>query len=322
MFNKTLKKTLVDNGNKMLIFKRIKEQKQLHLMLLPGIIFLILFNYLPMIGMIMGFQDFKPFKGFLGSEFVGLKHFIALGKDLLFWRAFRNSLVMSLIKLVITFPIPIFFAIILNELRNGFYKKIVQTASLLPHFIAWVVIAGIFQIWLSDDGLVNVILAKMHIITKPYAFLQEKQSFWVLMAIIDAWKSTGWWSVIYLASIAGISIEVYEAALIDGAGRIKRILFITLPYLKNTMAIVFILSMGGLVAGGMNGTNFTQSLLFSNVMNYDYSLVLDTYVVRLGLQLGRLSFAAAVGIVLSVVSLVLFTGTNYISKKINGTSIY
>ena len=240
----------------------------------------------------------------------------------MFWMAFRNSFGLSLVKIVFSLPAPIIFAILVNEITSKNLKKTVQTASYLPHFISWVVIAGLFKIWLDSRGVVNDVFLSLGFIDKPVYFLMDPKMFWVLMAIIDTWKETGWWAIIYLASIAGISQEVYESAIVDGASKIKQIFYITLPSIKSTIVIVFILSMGSLIYGGLSGSNFNQSLLFGSQVNYSSSEILDTFVLRMGIQSARFSFATAAGLIQSLVSLLLFSSANWLSRKLGDTALY
>jgi putative aldouronate transport system permease protein len=302
--------------------KLLSRQKYLHIMAVPGIMWMIVFCYLPMIGLVMAFQQYNLIKGIFASPFVGFIQFKELFTDDVFWTALRNSIGMSLVKIAFSFPAPIIFAIALNEISGLKFKRVVQTASYLPHFISWVVIAGIFLMWLDARGAINQILISAHIISEPVNFLMKRGSFWILMAIIDTWKETGWWAIIYLAAISGISLEMFEAAVVDGASRLQQIFYIIIPCLKNTIAIVLILTAGSLIYGGLSGSNFNQSLLFGNVLNYDSSEILDTYVLRLGLENGRFSFATAAGLIQSIISLVLFSWANWSSRRLNNTSLY
>lgn len=300
----------------------LKNQKILHAMILPGIIWMAIFCYWPMLGLIGAFQNYDPMKGFLRSEWVGLAHFKEMFQDELFVRSLVNMLGMSAVKIVFAIVMPIVFALLLNEIKNRKFKKLVQTASYLPHFISWVVVAGLFSIWLDKTGLVNDILMKLHIIKEPASYLNDTGKFWWLMAIIDTWKETGWWAIIYLAAIAGIPQEQYESAMVDGAGRIRRLISITLPSIKPTIMTVSTLSIGSMIYGGLSGSNMQQSMLFGNPLNYDASSILETYVIRMGLNKGRYSYAIAAGLILSVLSFLLYTTANKVSEKISGTSLY
>lgn len=313
----TLKKTTLSD-----IGKSIKQQKYLQIMALPGLIWLIVFCYFPMAGLFAAFFDYNPVQGIIKSPFVGFDHFKELFKDELFWRSVVNMFGLSLTKTVFAIVMPILFALMLNEIKNMTLKKIVQTASYLPHFISWVVVAGLFIMWLNTDGIVNHALMTLGFTEEPKAHLNSPGGFWLWMAIIDTWKETGWWAIIYLAAIAGIPSEQYESAVMDGATRIRRIVSITIPSIKPTIMIVVILSVGSMIYGGLSGSNMQQSLLFGNSLNYDNSMILETYIVNMGLSQGRFSYAIAAGLILSVLSFGLFSGANAISRKLTNTSLY
>lgn len=313
--------TATSKPHKKSFVSRMKNQKILQLMFLPGLIWMLIFCYWPMFGLIGAFQEFDPVKGFLGSEFVGLKHFKEMFSDSLFLRSMVNMIGLSLSKIVFAIVMPILFALLLNEIKNTHFKKIVQTASYLPHFISWVVVAGLFTMWLDKSGLINQILMHLNLVERPISYLNETKYFWILMAFIDTWKETGWWAIIYLAAIAGVPQELYESAMVDGAGRIRRIISITLPSIKPTVMTVMTLSIGSMIYGGLSGSNMQQSMLFGNPLNYDVSSILETYVIRMGMNQGRYSYAIAAGLILSVLSMLLYTAANKVSEKISGVSL-
>jgi putative aldouronate transport system permease protein len=300
----------------------LRQQKYLQLMVLPGLIWLIVFCYIPMVGLFAAFFDYNPFLGILKSPFVGFAHFKELFHDELFWNSVRNMFGLSLTKTVFAIIMPILFALMLNEIKNMTLKKIVQTASYLPHFISWVVVAGLFIMWLNTDGIVNHVLMSLGFTNEPQAHLNSPGGFWIWMAIIDTWKETGWWAIIYLAAIAAIPVEQYESAVVDGASRIRRMISITIPSIKSTIMMVVILSIGSMIYGGLSGSNLQQSLLFGNSLNYDNSMILETYIVNMGLSQGRFSYAIAAGLILSLLSFVLFSGANAVSRKLTNTSLY
>ncbi len=304
------------------LWKIIKNQKYLHIMAIPGIIWLVVFCYWPMLGLVGAFQEYDPIVGFMKSPFVGFAQYKELFSDSLFWNSIRNMLGLSITKTVFAILSPIVFAILVNEISSVRVKKIVQTASYLPHFISWVVVAGLFNMWLDKDGVINALLMSFGWINEPQSYLNSPGGFWILMALIDTWKETGWWAIIYLASIAGIPPEQYESAFVDGAGRIRRIFSITLPSIKNTIVTVLILNVGSMIYGGLSGSNLQQSLLFGNPLNYETSTILETYIFRMGINQGRFSYAIAAGLILSVLSFALFSITNYASKKIADSSLY
>jgi len=316
---KTQPKPSVQSSHNVRLFK---QQKYLQMMVLPGLIWLLIFCYIPMAGLVAAFFEYNPYLGIMKSPFIGFAHFQELFKDELFWKSVVNMFGLSLTKTVFAILMPILFALMLNEIKNMTVKKIVQTASYLPHFISWVVIAGLFIMWLNTDGIVNHALMSIGVVEDPQAHLNSPGGFWIWMAIIDTWKETGWWAIIYLAAIAGIPTEQYESAVMDGANRIRRITSITLPSIKPTIMIVTILSVGSMIYGGLSGSNLQQSLLFGNTLNYDNSMILETYIVNMGLSQGRFSYAIAAGLILAVLSFGLFSGANAISRKLTNTSLY
>lgn len=309
-------------SKKTTVYQKLRQQSHLQIMVIMGMLWLCIFAYLPMIGLVMAFQNYNPFKGITNSAWVGIYHFKDMFQDDSFWRALKNSLGMSSIKLVFSFFSPIIFALMMNEVRTAVFKKTIQTISYLPHFISWVIVAGIFTVWLDARGFMAAIIEVFGGTPPKQGILTHANKFWMTMAIIDTWKEIGWWSTIYMASIVGISPQLYEAAIVDGAGRFQRIWHITLPCIKPTIIILLIMSIGSLLRGGLIGSNFNQSMLFGNALNRPSSELLDTYTLRMGLQLGRLSFATAVGLFQGVISLILFTLANWISHAISGESLY
>jgi putative aldouronate transport system permease protein len=292
-------------------------------------IFFVIFAYIPMSGLIIAFKDYRSVTGFAGfftspwTANFGLRHFIALFKDPWFGRILRNTLGISLIKLVFSFPAPIIFALALNELRYGKFKRVVQTISYLPHFISWVVVYGlVFTFLNTQNGLVNRALYELGLIVQPVNVLANADTFWALAVITDVWKELGWWSIIFLAAITGIDPALYDAAKIDGAGRFQCILHITLPGIRGTITVLLILAIGGLFSGGMGGSNFEQTFLMGNSVNYQTSMVIGYYAYQMGILNQRYSFATAVGMFQSVISLILVLAANRIAKKLTGEGIY
>ncbi|SES26161.1 putative aldouronate transport system permease protein [Gracilibacillus ureilyticus] len=306
--------------------RRFRKQLSFQLFVWLGMSFLLIFSFTPMFGVIMAFKDYNITSGIQGiftSPWIGLKHFEQLINDYNFPTLVRNTLTLSILKLVFSFPIPIIFAIMLNEVRHSLTKRIVQTASYLPHFISWVVVAGIAHAFFSTEtGVVNSLLMSMNIIDQPLAILTNPDSFFGLAVGTAIWKEAGWWTIIFLASIAGIDPGLYEAAEIDGAGRLRRIWHITLPGMKGSIVVVLILSIGSMLGGGLVGSNFEQALLFGNTLNSDTSQIIQTYAFNVGLTQGRFAFAAAVDLVQSVISVILILSSNYISRKVSGAGLY
>ena len=310
-------------------FKRLKNQWQLQVYAFMGIAFLIVFCYVPMSGLIIAFKDWKVSTGYAGymtSDWTsnhGMKYFIQLFSDPNFAMLLKNTLYLSLLKLIFSFPAPIIFALALNEVNKIGFKRVVQTVSYLPHFISWVVVYGlIFTFLNTSTGLVNNILLKTGKVIEPVNFLANAKYYWQIAIISDVWKELGWWSIIFLAAITCIDPSLYEAAKVDGANRIQSIFFITLPAIKGTISIMLILSLGALMAGGMGGSNFDQAYLMSNSLNYSKSAVLPYYVYQTGLLNYRYSFATAVGLFQSFISLFLVLTSNYVSRKISGYGLF
>jgi len=222
-----------------------------------------------------------------------------------------------LLKLLIGFPMPILFALLLNELRSVRFKKAVQTISYLPHFLSWVILGGILTTWLADVGIINKVLLALGFIHEPISYLAEPSYFWTIIVSSDIWKELGWSAIIYLAAITGVSPELYEAATIDGAGRFQKMYYITLPMIKGTITILFILAVSGIL-----NSNFDQIFVLKNQLNEVASNVIDTYVYQIGISQGRYSYATAVGLVKSVIAFILLLTANSITKRLNNTSLF
>ncbi|GIP04391.1 sugar ABC transporter permease [Paenibacillus lautus] len=300
----------------------LKQQKYLFLMMLPGLIWAIVFAYTPMVGLYMSFVNYQPTLGgfwstLFTSEFVGLEWFRYFFNNGDFWIVMRNTLASTLITLLFSFPMPILIAIAINEIKNVKFKKTVQTASYLPYFISWVIAANIIVTLLSSDGAINGILKFLHITDESVLFLQNGKYFWWIVALGNTWKDMGYSSIMYLAAISSINQELYEAAKVDGANRFKQIRYITLPHLKPTIVILLILALGGILNAG-----FDQHFLLGNDLTRDYSDVLSTYSFRYGIQNGMFSYAAAVGMFSSVVAFIIVVIVNYTAKKLNGQSLF
>ncbi|WP_082935270.1 MULTISPECIES: ABC transporter permease [unclassified Paenibacillus] len=293
------------------------QHRLLWFMSVPFIIWVFVFSYLPLWGWTMAFQKFRVGKSFFEQQWVGLENFRMLLQDDQFFNALRNTLAMSLMGLIVGFTIPIIFAVLLNEVRHSFLKRFAQTVSYLPHFVSWVVVAGIVTKMLSaNNGVVNEILMNMHLIDQPIQFMAKESMFWYIVTSADIWKETGWNAIIYLAAIAGIGPELYEAARVDGASRIRQIWHITMPGIRSTIIILLIMSIGHLLSIG-----FEKQFLLGNNLVKEKSEVLDLYALNYGLGLGRYSFGTAINIFNSVVSLFLLFVANGIFKKVTKESI-
>jgi putative aldouronate transport system permease protein len=306
-------------------FQRFRKQGALQVFAWLGMLYLIIFNLIPMFGIIMGFKDYSissGIKGIFTSEWVGLKYFKEFVTDYKFGTLVRNTVALSVLKLIFTFPLPILFALMVNEIRNLKFKKILQTCSYLPHFISWVIISNISYQFLSQSGIVNTLLQFLHLTSEPIGFLTAANKFWGLAVFLDVWKEMGWWTIIFLAAIVGISNDYYEAAQIDGASRMQRIRYITLPCIKGTIVVVLIMTMGNLFGGGLSGSNFEQCYLLGNSVNAAASDIIQTYVFKVGLSQGRYAYATAVGLIQSVISLILIFVSNFTAKKIAGSGLF
>ena len=297
--------------------KKLWEQRYLQFMVLPGIIWMFIFNYIPMAGIVIAFKKYKITQSIGEAPWVGLKYFKEFLGDSNFMNIMTNTLGISLLKLIIGFPLPIIFALLLNELRGKRFKKLTQTISYLPHFLSWVVLGGIMITWLSKEGIINDLLLALHIIKEPISFLGSPKYFWGIALISDIWKEMGWSAIIYLAAIAGVDQQMYEAAMIDGANKFQRIMAITLPCITGTIAILLIIQVANLL-----NSNFDQILVLKNQINIDRSQVIDTYVYQMGMTMGKYSYATAVGLFKSVIALILLLTANKTSKKFLGRSLY
>lgn len=293
------------------------SQWQLQVMIWPSIILMIIFSFIPMFGLIIAFQDYSPLSGFTGSEFVGLDNFKAFLGDQDFYNVLTNTLGISLLKLLIGFPLEIILAILINELRLGIFKRFSQTVSYLPHFLSWVILGGMIISWLSSAGLVNSLLLSLHVISQPISFLANPHAYWWVATYSDIWKEVGWGTILYLAAMSGIDPALYEAAKVDGAKKLRRIWHITLPGISNIIVLMFVLRVSSVL-----GSNLEQALVLQNSSNMHRSEVIDLYVYHLGLTQGDFSFATAVGIFSSVVSVILLLLANFVTKKINDSSIF
>lgn len=299
-----------------LLFK-LYGQRYLQVMALIGVAWMIVFNYVPMYGIIIAFKNFNIIKSISEAPWAGLEHFKAFMDDDNLGYVIKNTLGMSILKLLIGFPLPIAFALFLNELRSIRFKKLVQTISYLPHFLSWVILGGILTTWLSDIGIINKVLMALDVITVPISYLAEPQYFWSIIVTSDIWKELGWSAIIYLAAISGVSPEMYEAATIDGAGRFQKMFYVTLPSIKGTITILFILAVSGIL-----NSNFDQILVLKNQLNESASSVIDVYVYQTGIVQSRYSYATAVGLIKSVISLILLLSANFITKRLNNTSLF
>lgn len=297
--------------------KSSNAQWQLQAMVYPSIILMIVFSFIPMFGLVIAFQDYSPLGGFVNSEFVGLANFKAFLGDKDFYNVLVNTLGISGLKLLVGFPFEIILAILINDLRVGFFKKFSQTISYLPHFLSWVILGGMMGAWLGSTGLLNNLLISLNIIDSPVSLLGDASKYWMVAMLSDIWKEVGWGTILYLAAMAGIDPGLYEAAKMDGAKKLQRIWHITLPGISGIVILMFVLRIGSLL-----GANLDQALVLQNPSNLVRSEIIDSYVYNLGLKQGDFSFATAVGIFSSVVSVTLLMIANLCTRKFSDTSIF
>ena len=298
-----------------------RDGVKLFFMLLPCLIFVFLFSYLPLWGWSYSFFNYKPGKALLDCEFVGWDHFTRLFGNPVLRRqlimVLRNTLAMAGLGVLFS-PLTPVFAICMSELTNRRYRKIVQTLTTLPHFISWTLMYSLVFFMLNvNTGFINNLLVQTGVLDQPVNFLVSQDHVWLTMQGYGLWKGLGWGAIVYMAAIAGIDQELYEAAMIDGAGRLQRIWYITVPGLVETYFVLLIISFGNFLNTGME-----QYYVFQNAMNQDYIQVLDLYVYNQGIKGGQVSYATAIGTMKSLIALVLFTFANILSKKVRGTSVF
>lgn len=291
----------------------LKELKRQRVLIIWSIVFVIygfVFYYLPLGGWIMAFENYKPKKGFFGSDFVGLDKFKFLFQDITFLRVFRNTLAMGTLNLIVTFFMAIVFAILLNEVRTKVVKKTIQTISYLPHFLSWIIVTGILHDALSSSGMVNELLVGLRIIKEPVSFFSQPDYFWPIVAFANVWKETGWNAIVYLAAITAIDPSLYEAASIDGAGRWAKIKYITLPGIRPTIMILLLINIGNVINAG-----FEIQYLLGNGLVQNVSQTIDIYVLKWGISQGDYSLGTAAGIFKSLISIILIFVGNSIAKR-------
>ncbi|AEE96955.1 ABC transporter permease [Mahella australiensis] len=296
----------------------IKRYRNLYIMFLPVIICLILFNYLPMWGVILAFKDYVPWQGFWGSKWVGWNNFKFILASPDFPRLIRNTLLINIYKIIWGFPAPIILALLLNEVKNKYFKNTIQTISYLPYFISWIVVSGIMYNLLNTNfGVINNMLQSMGM--EPVQWYGRADLWRSILVITNIWKSIGYSSIIYLAAISGIDPTLYEAAIVDGATRWQQTWHVTIPGIMPTVSILFILGIGGLMYG-----DFGQiyALVGYNSALYETTDVLDFYIYRVGMQGGRFSIGTALGLFQSIVGFIMVVTTNYLAKKMGGEGIW
>ena len=294
----------------------LRSNAAYYIMFIPIIVYFIIFSYLPMGGIIIAFQNFRPAQGILGSKFVGMKNFMDFFRSVYFTRVLRNTVVLSLLSLLICFPLPIVFALLLNELRNLRFKKAIQTISYMPYFISLVVLAGIIIDFTSSDGLVGGTIMEMFT-GKKVNLLADPKYFRAVMIISELWQGLGYSSIIYVAALSGVDQEQYEAAEIDGANRWQQTMHITIPGISSTIIIMLILKCGSLLAVGSE-----KIILLYNANTYETADVISTFVYRKGLQEFNYGYSTAVGLFNSVINFALILITNALANRFSDTSLF
>lgn len=298
------------------LLRRILKNRAIYLMILPGLLFFVVFKYLPMFGLIISFQDYRPYEGMLGSNWVGFKHYTRLFTEPMFWTIFRNTIVLFLMNLAFFFPVPILLAIMLNEVRIKVFKRFVQTIVYIPHFMSWVIIVSIsFVMVTMDGGIINEGIASLGM--NKINFLLSDEWFRPMYILQVIWREAGWGTIVYLAAIAAIDPGLYEASRIDGANRFRQIWHITLPSIRSVIVILLILKIGDVLELG-----FEHVYLLLNSMNRNVAEIFDTYVYTAGLKQGQFSYSTAVGFFKSIVGLILVMAANWIAKKFGEEGVY
>lgn len=298
-----------------------KTQLELYAMMAPATILIILFSIVPLFGLLIAFKNYRPVSGVVGiftSPWNNFKNFKILFKNYDFIPMLKNTLGINLLNNLISIPVTLFFALMLNEVRNERFKSLIQTVTYMPHFLSWVVFGGLFMTLLStDNGFVNSILINLGLIKEPIGFMAQPKYFWGITVISSLLKELGWGAILYIAAIAGISQDMYEAAMIDGAGRFKRMWYITIPSIKPTLMIMIIFAISGML-----NNNFTQIYVFQNSLNISASQVIDTYIYEYGLRQMQFGVATAVNLVKSVIAMILLLGANKVSNKLTGSGLF
>lgn len=294
--------------------KQLKQDTPLYVMALPAILAIFVFSYLPMYGVLMAFENYVPARGIFGSQWVGFKHFISFFRDPFCGRIVRNTILLGVYSLAFSFPAPIIFALLLNELREGKFKRVVQTISYMPYFISTVIIVGLMMEIFSLSGIVNRFVVALG--GTAVSFMERPEWFRTLYIGSGIWQGVGYSSILYLAAISGVNPELYESAILDGASRWKQIIHITLPCIMPTVSIMFIMAVGGILSNDLQ-----KILLMYTSLTYETADTISTYVYRKGLLGGQYSYSAAVGLFMSAISFVMLWVTNQISRKMGAESL-
>lgn len=294
---------------------KLREQIEIQSMVIPAIVFLSVFAYAPIYGLVGAFREYNIITGY--GDWVGLKYFGQFLSDPNLFSVLRNTLAVNFLGLVFGFPAPIILALLLWELRSAKFKKVAQTVSYLPHFLSWIIFGGIALELLSRDGAVNSLLISLGVLSERVNFIGRGEYFYGIFTATSIIKTLGYGSILYVAAISGVDQELYEAAAIDGCGRFKRIWHITLPCITGTIVILLIFQISAIM-----NTGIEQVLIFQNSLNAGYSETLDTYVYKIGMQQQRFSYATAVGLLKSIVAVILLWGANFTSKRLSGKGLF
>lgn len=296
--------------------KSFSKYKGLYIMAIPGILYFLIFRYVPLFGLIIAFKEDNIFKSIWETDFVGFKYFETFLKYPEFWNIFRNTLIIAVYDIIFTFPGPIITALLLNEIMTKQFKKTLQTIIYLPHFLSWVVVGGIFMAALSpSSGIVNQLIGILGY--EPIYFMAEPKYIRTILISSGIWKELGWSTIIYLAAIAGIDQSLYEAAYVDGAGRLRQTFEITIPGILSTIVVMLLLRIGNILTFG-----FDRTYIFMNGLNSEYIDIFDTYVYRVGLVNSQFAYTTAIGMFKSVISLALLLSANKLSKKLTEKSLF
>ena len=299
--------------------QKVRRDLQMHkykyLIVLPVIAYFILFHYKAMYGIVIAFQDYRPTRGIADSNWVGFKHFVSFFKDPYFWRLLRNTLSISLLTLFLSFPMPVILALFLNEVRVSWFKRTIQTITYMPHFIAVVVVCGLIRSYCQSNGVINDLIVLFG--GERSNLLMEPRFFYPIYIISHIWQGTGWSSIIFLAALAGIDQEQYEAAKVDGAGRIHQMIYITLPGLIPVASMLLILNLGKVLSVGSD-----KILLLYQPLTYEVADVISTYVHRRGIIEGSYSYSTAVNLFNSAINIVFLLTTNKLSKKLGQSGLF
>ncbi len=300
-----------------------RRNYDLYLLLIPGLLYALVFKLLPLLGISIAFVDYNmfastnPVKAILASDYVGLENFARVFRKADFLQALQNTFTISFMKILVLFPMPIIFALIIHSLRNRIFKRTVQTIIYIPHFFSWVVVSGIFMSILSSTGIVNKALIGAGLVQEPVLFFMHQSIFRWLLVFTDGWKEVGWSTIVYLAALSGVDQELYEAAVIDGARKFQQLIYITIPSIMSTIILMLVMRVGSVMDAG-----FGQILVMYNPTVYKVSDIIQTYVYRVGLGKMDFSLGTAVGLFNSVVAFVLVLSTNLFSRRMAGRSIW